>query len=62
MQLAARRLGASTALQIGPSADSRLHGLDALRGVAALLVMLFHYATRYQEKFGHLSPPAFQVS
>ena len=23
----------------------RLHGLDALRGIAALLVLLFHYTT-----------------
>jgi len=46
-----------------PAADgSRLHGVDALRGVAAILVMLFHYTTRYEEKFGHVSPPAFEVS
>ena len=40
---------------------ARLHGVDALRGVAAVLVMLFHYTTRYQEKFGHVEPPSFDV-
>jgi peptidoglycan/LPS O-acetylase OafA/YrhL len=50
------------ALPVRSADDARLHGVDALRGVAALLVMLFHYTTRYQEKFGHVSPPAFEVS
>jgi peptidoglycan/LPS O-acetylase OafA/YrhL len=52
---------AAAALPASAADDSRLHGVDALRGVAALLVMLFHYTTRYQEKFGHVSPPAFEV-
>ena len=39
----------------------RLHGVDALRGLAAVLVVLFHFTTRYSQKFGHLSEPAFSV-
>ena len=44
----------------GP-ASQRLHGLDALRCVAALMVMLFHYTTRYDQKFGHLTAPLFNA-
>ncbi len=40
---------------------SRLHGVDALRGVAAVLVLLFHFTTRYDQKFGHASAPLFSV-
>lgn len=39
----------------------RFVGIDALRGVAAVMVMMFHYTTRYDEKFGHVSAPAFTV-
>lgn len=39
----------------------RLAGLDALRGVAALSVVLFHYTTRYDLKYGHAQPPGFSV-
>jgi peptidoglycan/LPS O-acetylase OafA/YrhL len=52
----------------GPATDltaaapaSRFVGLDALRGVAAVMVMLFHYTTRYEEKFGHTTAPAFTL-
>ncbi|EGA90834.1 acyltransferase 3 [Planococcus donghaensis MPA1U2] len=31
----------------------RLEELDALRGLAALAVVFFHYTTRYEELFGH---------
>ncbi|MEO8152856.1 MAG: acyltransferase [Rhizobacter sp.] len=43
------------------SASHRLHGVDALRGLAAVMVVLFHFTTRYSQKFGHLSEPAFSV-
>lgn len=33
--------------------NGRILELDALRGLAALAVVLFHYTTRYDELFGH---------
>ncbi|MEO8155931.1 MAG: acyltransferase [Rhizobacter sp.] len=39
----------------------RLGGVDALRGLAAVLVVLFHFTSRYDQKFGHLTEPAFSV-
>ena len=39
------------------SGTTRLLALDTLRGVAALMVVLFHYTTRYDELFGHSKPP-----
>lgn len=35
----------------------RLDGLDALRGIAAMAVVLFHYTTRFDQLFGHASTP-----
>jgi peptidoglycan/LPS O-acetylase OafA/YrhL len=35
----------------------RLVGIDALRGIAALSVVLFHYTTRYDALFGHTTAP-----
>lgn len=40
------------------SSAPRLAQLDALRGIAALAVVLFHYTTRYDQLFGHAQPPA----
>jgi peptidoglycan/LPS O-acetylase OafA/YrhL len=41
--------------------STRLIELDALRGVAATLVMLFHYTTQYDKLFGHASIPLVAV-
>ncbi|WP_416762246.1 acyltransferase family protein [Roseateles sp. So40a] len=40
------------------SQTPRLAQLDALRGIAALAVVLFHYTTRYDQLFGHAQAPA----
>ena len=40
------------------SSAPRLAQLDALRGIAALAVVLFHYTTRYDQLFGHAQSPA----
>ena len=42
-------------------AAGRLAELDALRGLAALAVVLFHYTTRYDLVFGHDGAPLFEV-
>ena len=42
-------------------ANRRLVELDALRGIAALTVVLFHYTTRFDELYGHAAAPAFSV-
>jgi peptidoglycan/LPS O-acetylase OafA/YrhL len=43
-----------------PPAD-RIADLDALRGLAALAVVLFHYTTRYGELYGHEGALPFAV-
>lgn len=47
-----------------PAASSgrRLFELDALRGIAAVMVMLFHYTRRYEELYGHDTPLPFKLS
>lgn len=44
-----------------PVNSTRLVELDALRGIAAILVMLFHFTTRYDQLYGHISHPWFSV-
>lgn len=39
----------------------RLIELDALRGIAASLVMLFHFTTRYDQLYGHADAPIFSL-
>jgi peptidoglycan/LPS O-acetylase OafA/YrhL len=38
------------------SGATRLLGLDALRGLAALSVLAFHFTTRYEHLYGHADP------
>lgn len=42
-------------------AHQRYPDLDALRGVAALFVLLFHYTTRYQQLYGHTGPLLLEI-
>jgi peptidoglycan/LPS O-acetylase OafA/YrhL len=51
------RDGAAPRMQAGER--GRLEELDALRGLAALGVVLFHYTTFYQWQHGHLQPLGF---
>lgn len=50
---------AETAVRTGTAAGARVGELDALRGLAALGVVVFHYTTFYQQEQGHLQPLGF---
>ncbi len=43
------------------SNHGRILELDALRGLAALAVVLFHFTTRYDDLFGHVTTLSFSV-
>jgi len=43
------------------SPGPRLAQLDALRGVAALLVVGFHYTTRFDQLYGHAGEPLLSL-
>jgi peptidoglycan/LPS O-acetylase OafA/YrhL len=40
---------------------ARLIELDSLRGIAAMLVMLFHFTTRYDQLYGHADEPILSI-
>ena len=39
----------------------RLTEIDSLRGIAAIAVVLFHYTTRFDELYGHVSTPVAAI-
>jgi peptidoglycan/LPS O-acetylase OafA/YrhL len=43
------------------SASKRFLELDGLRGIAAFGVMFFHFTGKYDEFFGHTSPPLLSI-
>ncbi|MGG5888708.1 acyltransferase family protein [Falsiroseomonas sp. HC035] len=44
-----------------PHSSPRIGELDALRGIAALAVVLFHYLDRYDELHSHVTEPLFYI-
>lgn len=44
-------------MQVDPSSAPRVVELDALRGLAALAVVGYHFTTRYDELYGHVGGP-----
>lgn len=52
----------STPSHVAATPAGRILEVDALRGLAAMAVVLFHYTTRYEELFGHSQSLAWSVS
>ena len=50
----------AAAQPVVPKRQSRLVEIDALRGVAAMAVVLFHLTTRYMELFSFKGPQVFR--
>jgi len=44
-----------------PNISDRLLEIDALRGIAAVMVVLFHYTTRFGVRYGHIEDPGWGV-
>jgi len=58
-------LASPPSVALSPATDSRssrIKGIDALRGIAAASVVLYHYTSNYQRVFGHAKPPLFYLS
>jgi peptidoglycan/LPS O-acetylase OafA/YrhL len=51
----------SDALPVHAHGTPRIAELDALRGLAALAVVLFHYLDRYDELHDHVTEPLFYI-
>lgn len=52
---------ASSSTASTPHETARITQIDALRGLAAMWVLLFHFSSRYEELFGHTPPLAFYL-
>lgn len=48
-------------IEAPPKIGTRLRELDALRGLAVIVVMLYHFTTRYDELYQHLPGLQFRV-
>jgi peptidoglycan/LPS O-acetylase OafA/YrhL len=48
--------------QPAPPPTRRIGELDALRGLAAVAVMVFHYTGRYGKDIGHIDKPPFELA
>lgn len=44
-----------------PNISERLLEIDALRGIAAVMVVLFYYTTRFGVRYGHIDNPGWGV-